>query len=70
MERNELKQLLDTMEERTIHILELTELMDILANDSIIDEASKYFYLITDILHKECDRLDIERAQLKIACLD
>lgn len=70
MERNELKQLFSTMENRTGRIIELVEFLNTLANDSALEETGKYFYLITEILTKECDRLDVERVQLKMACLD
>lgn len=70
MEREHAKELFDKIEERTIYILEVTELLKLISDASVVKDTAEYLYILTDILHNECDRLDFERAQLKMACLD
>jgi len=70
MERTEIKQLFETMEERTMRILEIADFLKTVSDESMIDETGKFIYILADLLFKECDRLDIERVQLRTVCLD
>lgn len=70
MNRENVKELFNKIEERTTYILEVTELLKLITDASVVNETAEYLYILTDILHNECDRLDIERTQLKMACLD
>ena len=70
MERDELKKLFEAMEERSIYILELTDFLKVVSEDNMIDETGRFIYIIAKILHEECDCLEIERNELRMACLD
>lgn len=70
MNRENVKELFNKIEERTTYIIEVTELLKLITDANVVNETAEYLYILTDILHNECDRLDIERTQLKMACLD
>lgn len=67
METKQINQLLESIEEHTIQIIETADLMDILCNAQCIDEAGKYLYILTQYLKNECDKLEDDRIKLKIA---
>lgn len=70
MNKENVKELFNKIEERTTYILEVTELLKPITDANVVNETAEYLYILNDILHNECDRLDIERTQLRMACLD
>ena len=70
MDRKEINQLLESIEEHTMQVLETADLLDILCNAQCVDEAGKYLYILTKYLKNECDKIEEERIKLKIACLE
>ena len=70
MDRKEINQLLENIEEHVMQILETADLLDILCNAQCIDETGKYLYIITKYLKNECDKLEDDRLKLKTECLE
>lgn len=70
MDREKVKRQFETFETRSMHILELADLLRVISEPEMLADTGKFIYLITDILFKECNKLDNETFQLKITCLD
>lgn len=65
MDRKEINQLLENIEEHVMQILETADLLDILCNAQCIDETGKYLYIITKYLKMNVTSLKMTELNLK-----
>lgn len=70
MKRTEAKRLFDSIEEHIMEILQMADFLEVVCNEDFIPETGRFLYIIIKLFKKECDRLEIERIELKDVCLD
>lgn len=70
MERNEIKQIFQAFEYRSLRILDMTAFIAKISEDDRVDELGRYIYIITDQLKTECNKLENIRTTLESIYLD
>lgn len=70
MERKELKEIFERLEELSDEIASLLELLNNICRPESVDENCQYLHIIVTIILQKFSQLDIIRTEANIACLD
>ena len=69
MNRTEIKRLFKSIDEHAIEIAQMIDFLQVICQEEWIEDTGKYLYII-NLLKNECEKLDIDRYELEIGCLD
>lgn len=70
MERTEMKRLFKSIDGHVIEITQMIDFLQVMCQEEWIEDTGKYLYIIINLLKNECEKLDIDRYELEMGCLD
>lgn len=70
MEKQDVNQILEQMEEELGRVSDIVKLLDTISETGYMAEIAQYIYIITHLLDKKIDNIETLRIKLRIACVN